>query len=261
MRSLFVICAPWCALLSAGPWSAAAGADWVDERTVDIFRLRSEFDLSDAEGEELLDEIRGLRPEIERLLQLEANSDPVEVNLFANRRSYQKFLAVRVPDGAGRAALYVKGTDMGRVYVYRHRGFATDVRHECTHAILHNALPYVPLWLDEGLAEYFEAPAPLRARSNAHLQGVRWATRLGSSLDLESLEANRDLSEMSAEDYRDSWAWVHFLLHGPLEARQVLSNYLYEIRAGSSAGPLSNQFERQLPGVQSMIVQHFRTWK
>jgi len=261
MRFPSVLCALWCALLSVGLCSAATAAEWIDVRDVDIFRVRSEFDLSDSEGQALLGEIRDLRPEVERLLQIKANSNPVEVNLFASRRSYQKFLAARVPDGAARAALYVKGTDMGRVYVHRHRGFVTDVRHECTHAILHNALPYVPLWLDEGLAEYFEAPAPLRARSNAHLKSVRWGARLRWQPDLERLEESRELSELTAEDYRDSWAWVHFLLHGPQEARQVLSNYLYDIRVGNPAGKLSEQFDRELPGVEQMIVRHYRNWK
>ena len=36
------------------------------------------------------------------------------------------------------------------------RQFEADLRHECTHALLHAALPYVPLWLDEGLASLYE---------------------------------------------------------------------------------------------------------
>jgi hypothetical protein len=42
------------------------------------------------------------------------------------------------------------------VFAYRGEDFETDLRHECTHALLNAALPVVPLWLDEGLAEYFE---------------------------------------------------------------------------------------------------------
>jgi hypothetical protein len=166
-----------------------------------------------------------------------------------------------VPAGVSRAALYVKGADMGRVYVHRHRNFETDLRHECTHAILHNALPYVPLWLDEGLAEYFEVAAPLRGGANPHLKNVRWAVRLGSEPSLPRLEEKRQLASMSAEDYRDSWAWVHFLLHGPQETRQVLSNYLYDIRIGNPAGQLSERLAGEVPGVQSLLVDHFRNWK
>ena len=147
--------------------------------------------LSDAEGQALIAEIQQLREDVETLLGIEAETEAVEINLFSTRRSYQQFLSVRVPDGVGRAALFVKGSDMGRVYVHRRRDFITDVRHECTHAVLHNALPYVPLWLDEGLAEYFEVPAPLRASANPHLKSVRWASRLRWDPSLAKLEEQR----------------------------------------------------------------------
>jgi hypothetical protein len=261
MRSSSAPAALWCACLLLSLCAAPARGEWVDERTVDIFRVRSEFDLSEAEGQALLAEINQLREEIERLLRVEAERDSIEVNLFADRRSYQKFLAVRVPEGVSRAALYVKGADMGRVYVHKHRNFETDLRHECTHAILHNALPYVPLWLDEGLAEYFEVAGPLRARANPHLKNVRWAARLGWDTSLPRLEEKRELASMNAEDYRDAWAWVHFLLHGPPEARQVLSNYLYDIRIGNPAGQLSERLAGDVPGVESLLSEHFRSWK
>lgn len=240
---------------------ASTRAEWVDEREIDIFRIRSEFDLSDAEGQSLLAEFERLRSDVEQLLGFEADSDPIEVNLFASRRSYQRFLSVRVPDGVDRAALFVKGADMGRVYVHRHRGFETDVRHECTHAILHNALPYVPLWLDEGFAEYFEVPAPLRASDNPHFKSLAWALRLRWNPSLERLEEKRDLTAMDANDYRDSWAWVHFMLHGPPEPRQVLSNYLYDIRFGNPAGKLSQRLSQDVPSVRSQMLRHFKEWE
>jgi hypothetical protein len=260
MRSLSVPAALLCACLLVCLCVTPVRGEWVDERTVDIFHVRSEFDLSDAEGQALLAEMHDLREEIERLLRIEADSTSIEVNLFASRRSYQKFLAVRVPDGLSRAALFVKGADMGRVYVHQHRSFDTDVRHECTHAILHNSLPYVPLWLDEGLAEYFEVPAPLRSRANPHVKNVRWAAKLLWDPSLSRLEGKRDLASMSAEDYRDSWAWVHYLLHGPQESRQVLSNYLYDIRAGNPAGLLSERLAGNVPDFESDMTRHFQNW-
>jgi hypothetical protein len=263
MRSS-TVCAPlWRAALLLGCFVGGnqARSEWVDQQTVDVFHVRSEFSLADGEGQMLLAEIRELRNDVEQLLGLKADADPIEVNLFATRRSYQQYLSVRVPDGMNRAALFVKGADRGRVYVYRHRDFLTDVRHECTHAVLHNALPYVPLWLDEGLAEYFEVPAPLRAGSNPHFKSLKWAVRLRWSPPLAGLEDKRELAEMDANDYRDSWAWVHYLLHGPLESRQVLSNYLYDVRMGNPAGQLSERLSANVPSVQSQLVEHFRTWK
>ena len=38
-----------------------------------------------------------------------------------------------------------------------------------THAILNASLRYVPIWLDEGLAKYFETPRGDRATQNPFL--------------------------------------------------------------------------------------------
>ena len=52
----------------------------------------------------------------------------------------------------------MKGRGPGKVFAYKSKALPVDVRHEGTHGLLHAALPMVPLWLDEGLAEYFEVP-------------------------------------------------------------------------------------------------------
>lgn len=78
---------------------------------------------------------------------------------------------------------------------------------------------------------------------------------------LSKLESRHDLNEMSGSDYRDSWAWVHYLLHGPIESRQVLSNYLYDIRIGNPAGMLSERLAQEVPGVRSQMTRHFQNLK
>jgi hypothetical protein len=159
-----------------------------------------------------------------------------------------------------RRALFVKGNGPGRVFVYRQDELAIDVRHEATHAMLHAVLPMVPLWLDEGLAEYFEVPANLRVNDHPHLAALRWDLRLGNVPRMHVLESKRDLAELSGTDYRHAWAWTHFMLHGPPEARDELVRFLTEIRANTPPGKLSERLERRLPGMQDRLVQHFRDW-
>jgi hypothetical protein len=236
-------------------------AEWIDTRTIDLFHVRSEFKLSDAQSRLLQEELGQLRQDIETLLGFPFGQQPVELNLFSSKRSYQKFLSVRVPEGVSRPALFVQGTDLGRVYIYSHRGFETDLRHECTHAILHSELPYVPMWLDEGLAEYFEVPADQRASGNPHLFSVRRAMLLRWQPDLRNLEAAQALDDMQANEYRDSWAWTHYFLHGPMEARQVLSNHIHDIRTGQVAGSLSDRLAADSSEIPVDIVEHFRSWK
>jgi hypothetical protein len=160
-----------------------------------------------------------------------------------------------------RRALYVKGNGPGKVFVYRHAETEIDVRHEGTHALLHAALPMVPLWLDEGLAEYFEVPPGERAYDNPHRAALGWNLRLGSVAGLKRLEAKRDLAEMSAADYRHAWAWVHFMLHGPPAARRELMAYLADIQARTPPGELSQRLERRVGEPDQRLVQHFKSWK
>ena len=156
--------------------------------------------------------------------------------------------------------MFVKGGGAGTVYAFRGPELAVDVRHESTHGLLHAMLPMVPLWLDEGLAEYFEAPADRRAVGNPHQDALRWNLRLGRPPRLPRLESRHDLSEMSAGDYRDAWAWVHFMLHGPPEARDELVRFLADIRDGAAPGQLSTRLEARLPGVEKRLAEHFRSW-
>ena len=132
-----------------------------------------------------------------------------------------------------RPALFVKEGGLAGVYAYRHDALAVDLRHECTHALLHASLPMVPLWLDEGLAKYFEVPVEQRAFEHPYFGWLRWEMRLGMIRTVSDLEQRRDLSEMGASEYRYSWAWVHFMLHGPEAAHTVLVRYLADIRRGA----------------------------
>jgi len=241
-------------------WQTALG-QWAETRKIGPFELRSEFALSDEEGKKLLREMSRLQTDVEQMLGLQPGLDPIEVNLFRTKTSYQNYLRLRVPEGASRPALFVRGNDMGRVYVYRHWGFEQDLRHESTHAVLHNALPYVPLWLDEGLAEYFEVGSQQRSSGNPHLNELKRRILFGWSPDLRRLEKLAHLNEMTGDDYRESWAWAHFMLHGPQEIRQVLADYLYDIQQGNLAGKLSDRLFAGFPDAEKRLVSHIRHWR
>ena len=240
-------------------WQTALG-EWAETRAIGIFEIRSEFELQGDSLHRMMSELADLQDDVSRLLNLQPGTDPIEINMFQTRGSYREYLSVRVPQGASRPALFVRGQDMGRVYVYRHWGLEQDLRHECTHALLHNSLPYVPLWLDEGFAEYFEVPASRRSTGNVHLGELKRRILFGWKPDLDRLERREDLTEMTAEDYRESWGWAHFMLHGPMDVRQVLSDYLYDVESGNVAGRLSERLRARIPDVEDQLVAHLRNW-
>src|SRR5690606_12817525 len=124
----------------------------------------------------------------------------VRVYLLASQESYQRYVQQYFPDVPYRRALFVKTRGPGMVFAFDNAEFAVDVRHESTHALLHSSLPNVPLWLDEGLAEYFEVERALRASGNPHLARVKWGLRVARLPTLETLEAKVSLADMDKND-------------------------------------------------------------
>lgn len=237
----------------------ASAQQWVDSRVCGPFVCRAEFALAPYSA--LLEQLGQLQDDLVRHLGIPPAEEPVAVYLFRDKNSYRRYLKRHLPGVPYRRALYVKSQQTGRVFAYRSREFETDLRHECTHALLHAVLPVVPLWLDEGLAEYFEVLPRQRAFENPHLGSLKWNLRLGMTPKLEKLERTSSIEDMGKAEYRNAWAWVHFMLHGPREAHQELVEYLRRIRANSPPGLLSERLKQRFKSPRGSLAAHFRTWK
>jgi hypothetical protein len=241
-------------------FSAAWAANrWPDERTAGPFVCHADFSLKPYET--LLSELMQLQDDVTRELGIPANRETIHVYLFAKPATYKKYLAHYFPQAPTRRALFVKERGPGMVFAYRSDELAIDIRHEGTHALLHAVLPMVPLWLDEGLAEYFEVPPEDRAYGNPHLAEIRRTLWLKGTPRLEQLEQLQRLEEMGSAQYRDAWAWVHFMLHGPPEAREELTGTLRSIAALSPPGNLSERLRRRMPDLEQRFTTHFYNWK
>lgn len=235
-----------------------ADSRWPDERAAGAFQCHADFRL-DAYGH-LLDELERLQRDLVRTLAVDESREPIHLFLFARRTTYEDYLQLYFPEVPSRRALYIKERGPGMVFAYQSNEFEIDVRHEGTHALLHADLPMVPLWLDEGLAEYFEASHADRAGKHPHLSKVRWSARLGQTPRLERLEELRDLNQMGASEYRQAWSWVHFMLHGPAAAHDELLRFLADIRAQTPPGLFSERLRRRIPNLETEYSQHFRNW-
>lgn len=241
--------------------SQAWAATWPDEFRAGQFFYHADFSLKN--HREFLANIPRQYQEVAKALQIEPSDEVIHVFLFRYKSTYQRYLRQYFPDVPARKALYIKSRQQspGMVFAYLGEGFETDIRHECTHAMLNAALPMVPLWLDEGLAEYFEVPADERAGSNGHQSFVQWSARFGQAPPLEELESINDLSQMTRSRYRHAWAWVHFMLHGPAPAREELVKYLADIQSYNPPGRLSRRLKTRLPDLERQFIEHFRNWQ
>jgi hypothetical protein len=257
MRFLFL------SILIIAPAQASAQR-WVDEFKQGPFVFKSEFAIRRGPLTQALAQIK---QELEQKLKLKVGNDPINVHLFNSRRSYQAYMRQHVPRAINRQALFVKGPQGSSVYAYKNKDFDTDIRHECTHALIHNSVQFIPLWMDEGLAEYFELKAGTRIRPdrlNTVRNAVRWAPLNRMRITLTRLEAMDDITDMGASEYRDSWAWIHFLMNDTRNnnaGRAALVAYLAEIQKGQPPGLFSTYLTRRLPQNETKLVQHFRTFR
>ena len=132
-----------------------------------------------------------------------------------------------------------------------------DLRHEYTHGLLHSGLKRVPLWLDEGLAEYFEVAGPRPGGLN-HDYADRLAEALANGWrpDLKRLENLDDSAQMKRADYQEAWAWVHYMLNSTPEAKGVLVSYLSELRTNQQPKMISRRLQAVLPEYDSGFVSY-----
>jgi len=205
----------------------------------------------------LIQDLIQLRRDVAHELQLPLEGRDVVVYVFGDKTKYQQYLDKTYPGLPPRRAYFVGTPRELAVYTFWGESIQEDLRHEFTHGLLHAQLKDVPLWLDEGLAEYFELP-----RSTLNKVNREYVRKLGIAIannwepDLDRLESLQDVIQMQRADYQESWAWVHFLLHSSDGSREVLLNHLQELRENPHPAPLSTALRDTLPEVNSRYIAH-----
>jgi hypothetical protein len=188
----------------------------------------------------LLRELAELRLDVLSTLALPDSKRPVVVYLFGDEDRYTSYMHQHFPKLPSRRAFFIGSTTELAVYAFHGKHLATDLRHEYTHGVLHSSLRHVPLWLDEGLAEFFEPTRSKDHVNDEHLERLAAAVQGGWQPNLERLEQLSDVSEMQALDYHEAWAWVYSYLKAEQESdRQKLVSYIHTLRDSQPAKKLS----------------------
>lgn len=242
-------------LLAFGVRRSADGQTrWPFEMNVAAFQVHADFSLQQHQQD--LVELAQLNHEVANLFGLDPPSKETHVYLFRKKSTYRKYLKRYFPGLSQRRAMFIQQSGVGMVFACRGKEMMTDLRHEGVHAVLHSSLPMVPLWLDEGLAEYFEVPAKDRRSNNPHLEAIR-KQGPGQITSIRELEKIDDFSKMQSHHYRDAWAWIHFSLHGSELARQTLLSYLHDIQQQAPPGAFSARMESAIPNLERSLDRHF----
>jgi hypothetical protein len=229
---------------------------------VSQFVFISDFEMK--ADQPLFHELTNLREQIIKELQLPTppSSALVRVYLFEDRDRYEQFMMARYPSLPRRRAFFVAqphgmsgGEDL-LVYTFWGDHIHQDLRHELTHALLHSILKDVPLWLDEGLAEYFEVAPAANGVNATHVEQLRRTLAGPLKPDLARLEGLKEVAQMHRPEYREAWAWVHLMLRTSPEARGVLLGYLQQLRRNRNPGSLGPQLARVFPDPEEALAKH-----
>ncbi len=227
---------------------------------VSQFVFIHDFDLN--REQPIFRELADLREHVFQELKLPNSTRLVKVYLFDDQDRYEAFMHTTYPGLPKRRAFFVAqpgGIGVGEellVYTFWGKRVREDLRHELTHALLHSVLKDVPLWLDEGLAEYFEVPAEWKGINSNHLEQLRLVSATTSRPDLSRLEALGEVNQMTPDEYREAWAWVHLMLHDVPDARSVLIKYLQHLQHNPHAPPLSRQLAVVYPSPNDALMRH-----
>ncbi len=245
-------------LLAAGLGATGWGEEprqWPVELQVGRFEIHADFDVSTAP--QLRPELSNLASDLQELLEINASEQPVHVVLFATGHEYQRYMHNYFPQLPERRALFIQDRGPGMLFAHWHADVISDLRHEITHALLNDSSQPLPLWLDEGLAEYFEVQRQQRLDGNVYLAEVTRRAAEGIVPSLKQLEDIEQLQDFKEPQYRDSWAWVHFLLRRSTMTRQILKRYLAELRSGAQPLPLSRQMANITDDANGEFLSHF----
>jgi len=136
------------------------------------------------------------------------------------------------------AGLYQQGED--KHYVILRLDSAGEnpfhaLYHEYTHALLHLNFTGLPLWLDEGIAEFYgnsqlgEKETKVGTIDNSHLYilGQNKLLPIEVLLNVEHSSPHYNEENRASVFYAESWALVHYLMLDPeARQRQLMKNFI-----------------------------------
>ncbi|MFK7734833.1 MAG: hypothetical protein AB8B50_02325 [Pirellulaceae bacterium] len=235
-------------------------SQWPVEFDVGSFRVHSDFEF--AERSALAGELKSIDHEVRGLLALGESKARVHIVLFRSNAEYRRYMRAYFPQLPERRAMFLQDRGPGMLFTHWHPDVVTDLRHEMTHALLNQNGQALPLWLDEGIAEYFEVPKAERFGGNPYALSIRETLKAGDVQSMQDLSGRTQVREFADRDYRDSWAWVHFALHRNESTRRVLQECLVS-QTSTPGNSATLRFERALrkifPNLEREFARHFQS--
>jgi hypothetical protein len=259
LRFWLLLCGLWCCgLCLSGCTILPRSNPPPPLHTLQLEQLVFQSPLPMAADHRLFQELKQLRTDVYETVGLPISNEPIQVFLLRDESEFINFVQTKFPEFPARRAFFVETDTRLAVYAYWSDRIAEDLRHEVAHGYLHACVPQIPLWLDEGLAEYFELPRQQQGRHTAHLLELQQLLSEGRwKPNLTKLAKLDDAGRMTQADYAEAWLWVHWLLHSQPQQRELLTQYLLALRR---AEPIAQQLPELLLAQQPNVEQQLLSY-
>jgi len=209
---------------------------------------------------EAMEQLRALPERMAAFYRLKLTVKPAHVIIFANRAAYLSHLDKTLPKAPRRTSLFVVRGGNPTILTADGDSLKRDLLHESVHVINYANFgsENLPLWLDEGTAEWFEADEGQQAK----VHGEMIATIMGNQrqalavpLKLTSIERITTTMKADALSYAASWAWSRFLGDPATDCHQIWLRYLTDIQSGIAAGKLSHRLSLAVPNYEELFLR------
>ena len=198
------------------------------------------------------------------------SSRPTVVFVFDSERSFRPFKPVYQGKPREVAGYFQGGPDANYIALTIDGGEASYpiIFHEYTHLMLHDVVRAPPVWLGEGLAEYYSTfalsadgrKAQIGRPIGRHIVLLRdQFIPLAELLAVDRTSPLYNEAQRRGVFYAESWAWVHYLLAERPDGARELMTLADRLAAGASAEEgFRAVFGASLASVESQLLIYVR---
>jgi tetratricopeptide (TPR) repeat protein len=215
---------------------------------------------SESETKRIATDLLRMREAVGKVTRLNVRTGkPTHVFIFRSNRSfapYRDALFTGRSEGVGGGFLAARFANYIIVDASSPAGVDRVVYHELAHWFIRNTVVGLPLWLDEGLAEYYSTfgvvgdSVAIGRPIRDHIVALRRGMLMPLGVQLALNERSEEYAGQSRQKlfYAQSWALVHYFLSDPAR-RARLEQFVEAIRIGRSiaqATPLLGATDSEL---------------
>jgi tetratricopeptide (TPR) repeat protein len=193
---------------------------------------------------------------------------PTTVVVFKNHESYRPFQL-----NARNAGYFQPGSDVNYIALKLIKDPGTEqdpytiIFHEYTHLLLRTTTGNVPLWFNEGMAEYYSTFSVTDDRkvvmgkpisSHVYLLRERKMLPLRALFQVDSKSPYYNEEEKQSIFYAESWALMHYLMLGKNGQRMPQLGNFIDLMAGSV--PIEDAFRQAFSTTFENMEQELRAY-